>query len=388
MSLLHWVWLGLAVQPGSPLTGPILRRFPDPEEFFLSGKSGVDEVGCITGYDELRIRATTLDMAERALERAQNYGAKVISRDSEFFPEQLLKIDNCPSVLYVLGDESCLNKMPAIGVVGTRRITDYGRKMSEVIAGGLGAAGAIVVSGMAQGVGTAAHKACLSAGGKTIAVQGCGICHTYPSENIELKELIAANGAVVSEFAPDAEPQSSFFLIRNRIVSGLSLGICVIEAAARSGTSVTASLAIEQGRQVFAVPADVSRPTSQGTFRLLKQGAVPVASALDILNEYSDEYSAYIDLSKLKKNSKKFLAPAAKAAPLPAEPASPVKRALPEGVSANAASIYSLIDRVPRFVDELSERSGLSASETAAALTELEIFGLVKPAAGRKFVIN
>ena len=301
MSLLHWVWLGLAVQPGSPLTDRILERFPDPEEFFLAGKSGIDEVGKVSGSDELRIRATTLDMAKKALERAEDYGAKVLSRDSELFPRRLLEIENCPSVLYVLGDESCLNNLPAIAVVGTRRMTEYGRKMTEIIAGGLGAAGAVVVSGMAEGVDSAAHKACLAAGGKTVAVQGCGICNTYPSENLELKELIAANGAVISEFAPDAEPQSSFFLIRNRIVSGLSLGVCVVEAAARSGTSVTARLAESQGRRVFAVPADVCRSTSKGTLRLLKEGALPVGSAEDILGEYAADYGEYIDLSKIAK---------------------------------------------------------------------------------------
>ena len=178
MSLLHWVWLGLALQPGSTLADAVLRRFPDPEEFFLAGKSGIDELGFITGYDELRIRATTLDMAKRALERAEDYGAVILPRNSELFPARLLETENCPVVLYVLGDPGCLNKMPAIGVVGTRRISDYGRKMSDIIAGGLGAAGAVVVSGMASGVDSAAHKACLAAGGKTVAVQGCGICNT------------------------------------------------------------------------------------------------------------------------------------------------------------------------------------------------------------------
>lgn len=383
MSLLHWVWLGLALQPGSTLADAVLRRFPDPEEFFLAGKSGIDELGFITGYDELRIRATTLDMAKRALERAEDYGAVVLPRNSELFPARLLETENCPVVLYVLGDPGYLNKMPAIGVVGTRRISDYGRKMSDIIAGGLGAAGAVVVSGMAKGVDSAAHKACLAAGGKTVAVQGCGICNTYPNENVELKELIAANGAVVSEFAPDAEPQSSFFLIRNRIVSGLSLGVCVVEAAARSGTSVTASLAAEQGRDVFAVPADVLRPTSQGTLRLLKNGAVPVGSAADILTKYLDDYGELIDLSKLKK----YRYPAAKAAPLPEEPSRPFKKPLPKEATERAAALYALIDQRPRFADELSEKAGLSASEAAAAFTELEIYGLIKPVAGRRFVI-
>ena len=148
------------------------------------------------------------------------------------------------------------------------------------------------MSGMAQGVDSACHEACLDAGGKTVAVQGCGICNVFPAENEELKERIIANGAVISEFAPDAKPQSSFFPIRNRIISGMSMGVCVVEAAARSGTSITARIAAEQGRKVFAVPADVLRPTSQGTLRLLRSGAIPVASAADILSEYESEFPA------------------------------------------------------------------------------------------------
>lgn len=385
MSLLHWVWLGLALQPGSTLADRILDRFPDPEEFFLAGQSGIDELGNIKSSDGLRIRATTLDMAKRALERAEDYGAAVLPRDSELFPSRLLETENCPVALYVLGDPAYLNKkLPAVAVVGTRRISDYGRKMSEVIAGGLGAAGAVVVSGMAEGVDTAAHKACLAAGGRTVAVQGCGICHTYPDENLELKELIAANGAVISEFAPDAEPQSSFFLIRNRIVSGLSLGVCVVEAAARSGTSVTASIAESQGRDVFAVPADVLRPTSQGTLRLLKEGAVPVGSASDILTRYLDEYGELLDLSKLEGYGGK----APKSQKPPKAPRSGAKRPLPPEAGARAAALYALIDCTPRPADELSERAGLSASEAAAAFTELELYGLIRPVAGRRFVID
>lgn len=383
MSLLHWVWLGLAVQPGSPLTDRILERFPDPEEFFLAGKSGIDEVGKVSDSDELRIRATTLDMAKKALERAEDYGAKVLSRNSELFPRRLLEIENCPSVLYVLGDESCLNNLPAIAVVGTRRMSEYGRKMTDIIAGGLGAAGAVVVSGMAEGVDSAAHKACLAAGGKTVAVQGCGICNTYPNENLELKELIAANGAVISEFAPDAEPQSSFFLIRNRIVSGLSLGVCVVEAAARSGTSVTARLAESQGRRVFAVPADVCRSTSKGTLRLLKEGALPVGSAEDILGEYTADYGEHIDLSKIAKLG----LPKIETKPEPKEPPAVTKKPLPDGVSKKAAALYALVDATPRFADELSVNAGLSAAESAAALTELEIYGLIRSVPGRRFVI-
>lgn len=385
MSLEHWAWLGIAAQPGSKIVDDILRVFPDPEEFFLSGDSGIAKVGTINGADALRIRATSLDVAKKAVETAENYGAKVLTKESEFYPQGLLGIKSAPPVLYVLGDETCLNAEPAIAVVGTRRMSEYGNKMAQIIAGGLGSAGALVVSGMALGIDSAAHKACLASGGKTVAVQGCGICKTFPPENVELKELIAANGAVISEFIPDAEAAGSFFPIRNRIVSGMSLGVCVIEAAARSGTSITANLAFEQGRKVFAVPADVNRTTSQGTFRLLRNGAIPVADAKDILAEFGDEYTAHLNIEKIQKR-KIEKNPSAKNEK-PEKAPRLIKKAPPSGLSKNASAIYRVLDRTPKSADEISDLTELSSSAVAVGLTELELLGLITPASGRRFVI-
>ena len=385
MSLEHWVWLGIAIQPGSKIVDDILRVFPDPEEFFLSGDSGIEKIKSIKEADALRIRATSLDVAKRAIETAENYGAKIITKESGFYPQNLLKIEAAPPVLYVLGDETCLNTVPAVAVVGTRRLSEYGDKMAQIIAGGLGSAGALVVSGMALGIDSAAHKACLSAGGKTVAVQGCGICKTFPPENIELKELIAANGAVISEIPPDSEARSSFFPIRNRIVSGMSLGVCVIEAAARSGTSITANLAFDQGRKVFAVPADVNRTTSQGTFRLLRSGAIPVADAKDILSEFGDEHTAHLSFEKIQKR-KIEKNPEAKNE-RPEKLPKPVKKAPPPGLSKSAFAIYEVLDRIPKSADEISELTELPSSSIAVGLTELELLGLVIPSSGRRFVI-
>ncbi len=385
MSLEHWAWLGIASQPGNRIVDDILRVFPDPEEFFLSGDLGIEKVGTINEADALRIRATSLDVAKKAIDSAENYGAKVITKESPFYPQNLLSIKTAPPVLYVLGDETCLNMEPAIGIVGTRRMSEYGSKMASVISGGLGSAGALVVSGMALGIDSAAHKACLAAGGKTVAVQGCGICKTFPPENVELKELIAANGAVISEFIPDDEARSSFFPIRNRIVSGMSLGVCVIEAAARSGTSITANLAFDQGRKVFAVPADVNRSTSQGTFRLLRNGAIPVADAKDILSEFGEDLIAHLDLEKIERR-KIEKNPEAKNE-RPEKQPKHVKKAPPAGLSKNAAAIYGVLDRIPKNTDEISDLTELSSSAVAVGLTELELLGLIVPASGRRFVI-
>ena len=389
MSLLHWVWLGLALPPESRLIDEILRQFPDPEEFFLAGETGIAQIGRISRADALYIRNTELSDAEKAMETAEEYGAAVLCRNSPEYPQRLLEIETAPAVLYAKGDLSCLNKAPAIAAIGTRRISDYGRRISGVIGGGLGKAGAVVVSGMAQGVDSACHEACLDAGGKTVAVQGCGICNVFPAENEELKERIIANGAVISEFAPDAKPQSSFFPIRNRIISGMSMGVCVVEAAARSGTSITARIAAEQGRKVFAVPADVLRPTSQGTLRLLRSGAIPVASAADILSEYESEFPAeFAAAKKALPTQSHEQKSAARSVPehSPRQSDLRVKRAAPEGISPEAAAVYGVIGFEPLSADEISDMAKLSSGQTSAALTELEIFGLIAPAAGRRFV--
>ncbi len=384
MSLEHWVWLSLAVQPGTKLIDDILEIFPDPEEFFLSGDTGILKIPGITAADALRIRATSLDLAKNAIENAENYGAEILTRESEFYPQKLLRIKTAPAVLYVLGDKTCLNMSPSVAVVGTRRMSEYGSKMAKQIGSGLGAAGALVVSGMAAGVDSAAHKACLASGGKTVAVQGCGICKTFPAENTELKELIAASGAVISEFAPDEEPRSSYFPIRNRIVSGMSDGVCVIEAASRSGTSITARLATEQGRKLFAVPADVNRATSQGTFRLLRQGAIPVAGAKDILSEFTGEEIAHLDLDKIEKPQKQKGAKSQKAEKAPPKF---IKKAPPQGLSKNALAVYEILDNVPKSVDEISISLELPSHMVAVALTELELLGAVIPGSGRRFTV-
>ena len=389
MSLLHWVWLGLALPPGSRLIDEILRQFQGPEEFFLAGEAGIAQIGRISRADALYIRNTELSDAEKAMETAEEYGAAVLCRNSPEYPQRLLEIETAPAVLYAKGDLSCLNKAPAIAAIGTRRISDYGRRISGVIGGGLGKAGAVVVSGMAQGVDSACHEACLDAGGKTVAVQGCGICNVFPAENEELKERIIASGAVISEFAPDAKPQSSFFPIRNRIISGMSMGVCVVEAAARSGTSITARIAAEQGRKVFAVPADVLRPTSQGTLRLLRSGAIPVASAADILSEYENEYpeifaAAKNDIPEPSRDKKSTARSVPEHSPRQSDLR--VKRAAPEGISPEAAAVYGVIGFEPLSADEISDMAKLSSGQTSAALTELEIFGLIAPAAGRRFV--
>ncbi len=208
----------------------------------------------------------------------------VCAADGEF-PGRLRKIFDPPAVLYYRGRLPREDEL-LIAVVGARKASAYGRNAAAMLAAGLAEAGVGVVSGAARGVDSAAHQGALDGGGYTVAVLGCGVDVTYPPENGKLLDSIAEHGAIISEYWPGTSPQAQFFPVRNRIISGLARGVVVVEAAARSGSLITADWALEQGRDVFAVPGSIFSDTSGGANRLLKQGAKPVTKAADILEEY------------------------------------------------------------------------------------------------------
>ncbi|WP_244269700.1 DNA-processing protein DprA [Caldanaerovirga acetigignens] len=218
------------------------------------------------------------------IERIKKLGAKIITIEDEEYPRLLAEIYDPPVVLYVLGEASALN-MESIAIVGTRKPTSYGQKVAEQIAGELAEFNINVVSGMARGIDSFAHKGALKAGGPTTAVLGCGIDVVYPPENHELMKKIIKYGCVITSFPANSKPLPSNFPARNRIISGMTRGTLVVEAAEKSGSLITADFALEQGRDVFAVPGSVFSPYSRGTHKLIKQGAKLVECANDILEE-------------------------------------------------------------------------------------------------------
>jgi DNA processing protein len=219
------------------------------------------------------------------VERAEALGARLVTMVDAEYPPLLREIHDPPLALYVRGKLESRDRH-SVSVVGTRRPTLYGRDSADRLAYALAKAGMVVVSGLAEGIDTVAHEAALRAGGRTLAVIGSGMAHLYPASNRELAEKIASQGALISEFPLDRRPDKTTFPMRNRIVSGLSMGSLVVEAAARSGALITVSQALEQGRTVFAVPGRIDSNGSRGTNELLKQGARVVTKAEDILNEF------------------------------------------------------------------------------------------------------
>lgn len=291
--------------------------------------------------------------AEAAL--LEKKGISFLHYGSPGYPEALMHIFDPPPGLFMRG--SVDTGEPAVAMVGSRKATRYGLTVASRLAGDLAATGLTVVSGMARGIDTSAHRGALDAGGRTIAVLGCGLEVTYPRENAGLAREIALSGAVVSEFPLQAQPEPWHFPVRNRIISGLSRAVVVVEAASRSGALITADFALDQGREVLAVPGNITSEQSRGPNRLIRQGARPVVEAGDILEELGLER-----LFSLEKED------------------SPGVRLSPE-----EEAVSRLISAGPAALDELVDQTGLPAQKVLVALTFLEMKGIARQLPGRLY---
>jgi DNA processing protein len=292
------------------------------------------------------------------LQQVQNAGVTVLTWDLPGYPSYLREVPSSPPVLYVRGEISDADRW-AVAVVGTRRLTTYGRQVTKELVSALAHNGVTVVSGLARGIDGIAHKAALDAGGRTIAVLGSGVDVIYPPENRQLAEeiLMEGRGAIVSEYALGAQPEGRNFPPRNRIISGLSLGVIIVEAGDRSGALITASFALEQDREVFAVPGNINSPASIGPNRLIQQGAKLVTSVEDVLEE--------LNLTMVNEQVA-------------------VQLALPE--SAEEVALLEQLTAQPTHIDELSRTSGLAPALVSSTLTLMELKGIVQQVGGMNYV--
>ncbi len=288
-----------------------------------------------------------------------------IALGDERYPELLRAIYDPPAVLYCDGSVEPGDRQ-AVAIVGSRQATPYGLRITETLAGELSALGFTILSGFARGIDAAAHRAALAAGGRTIAVLGCGLDVDYPPGHASLHAEIAGSGAVLTEFAPGTPPRATNFPRRNRIISGLALGVVVVEAADDSGSLITARLALEQGREVFAVPGPIDVPTSQGPHGLLKQGATLVETVDDIVEELLPQLDRPLQTLKTE----------------------PIA-ALPEHVelSPSERTVLEVMSREPLHLDDLTERSRLTTPAVAAILLGLELKALVKQLPGQRYCL-
>src|SRR5881275_2898485 len=350
-----------------PTVGPVRLRkllevFEEPQQI-LAARHGelrkVDGIGNEVA-DQISTWESTVDLTAE-LQRVRDFGASVITQESPSYPRPLREIHAPPIVLYVWGDLQERDHH-AIGVIGARRTTHYGTESAKKLGYQLAYAGLTVISGLARGIDTAAHQGALAAKGRTIAVIGAGLAKLYPPENAALAEKIRSeNGAVVSEFSMGIEPDRQTFPMRNRIISGWSHGILVVEAGFNSGALITAAQALEQGRAVYAVPGHINAPSAIGSNRLIQQGAKLVMDASDILD----------DLQILVPEAR--LSPETAARPLP--PLSDEER-----------RVYDAIEATETPIDEIAMKSKLPSSIVSSTLLQLELKRLVKQLPGKYFV--
>ena len=295
------------------------------------------------------------------LSLARQAGVRVVTREQPGYPKALREIHDPPVALYIRG--SMPSEEVAIAVVGSRHASRYGLQTAERLAYDLALRGATIVSGLARGIDGAAHRGALKAGGRTIAVLGNGLSLVYPPEHEQLSRQIIEQGALLSEYPMTMEPLAQNFPRRNRIISGLSLGVVVVEAAARSGALITAGCALEQGREVFAVPGPITTPTSQGTHHLLQDGAKLVTSVEDILEE-------------LRLTPQPVVGTVASDAVGETQPFAEAQQQVLACVSGDE----------PRYIDLIAEESGLEMSAVSSLLSQLELRHAVRQLPGKRFV--
>ncbi len=375
---LHWLALRMTPGLGTVGTGRLVQQFKSPQQIFRASASELEAAGLSPAQARNVASGCSFEDAADQQDKLKRAGARLISIHDPEYPERLREIFDPPLVLFAIGRTELL-RSHSIAVVGTRRPTPYGIAATERLSADLAKAGLTVVSGMARGVDTAAHRAALAADGDTAAVLGCGVDMLYPADNRKLYETLATRGLLVSEFPMGAPAYPQNFPIRNRIVSGISLGVLVVEGAQHSGSAITAKLAMAQGREVFAVPGNITSKMSWGPNLLIKDGAKLVQEWTDVTNELP----AAVRRELVTRAQQKVLADGGEdgagngTAKTPDEPLKVLARKL----------LTHLQIDVPQQLESLVETfEGVSSSELIGALFDLEMSGLVRQLPGKNFV--
>lgn len=361
----YWIALGLASGVGHTAIKILSARYAGAEEIFRAPER---ELSSIEGVSPRAVEAvksfSEWDKADAEVEKLERSRFGFLPLNDPGYPSQLYNIYNPPPYIFTLGEVLPIDEA-AIAIVGSRLPDKYGRTVTETLAGELAALGVTVVSGMARGIDSIAQEAALKKGGRTIAVLGSGIDVIYPPENKKLYESIAGNGAVLSEFFLGTPPQPQNFPRRNRIVSGISLGVVVVQASEKSGSLISASFALDQNREVFAVPGNVDRKLSWGPNWLIKRGAKLVHTVDDILGE----------INALRHLRKRGLQDSLGEAP--AEP--------PPSLSGQEKAVYDSLGRDPLHIDEIIRLTGLETSSVLSVLLSLELDGHALQHTGKFF---
>lgn len=352
----YWVGFNLVRGIGAVRFQFLLDAFGDAETAWNASPTALAAAGLGPKIVQRILEVRRTVNLVQYWEAIDKQGIRVLTWDDAEYPSQLKEIDQPPPVLYLRG-EVVAEDAWSVAIVGTRAVTSYGRQVTEDLARVLAGAGVTIVSGLARGVDGVAHTAAVRAGGRTLAVLGCGVDRIYPPEHRGLAEKIIAQGALVSDYAPGTPPDSTNFPPRNRIISGLSLAVVIVEAGETSGALITAGFAADQGREVFAVPGNIHAPQSKGPNRLIHNGAHPLLQPQDVLEA--------LDLAHNLERRE-------------------IRRAAPS--DATEAALLGILDQQPLHVDEIRTQTGLPIEKVSAALTMMELKGLVRQVGGMNYV--
>ncbi|MCE5284131.1 MAG: DNA-processing protein DprA [Deltaproteobacteria bacterium] len=372
--LKYWIALRAVEEVGAVGFKTLLAAFPSPRDVFSAPAAMLQAVPGIGPKTAANICSfSDWEMAEQEILRTAKLGASIVTCEDPAYPRNLLNIYDYPPFLYVKG--SLVPDEIAVALVGSRLASPYGRYVTETLSRALALQGVTVVSGLARGIDAAAHRGALAGKGRTVAVLGCGLDLTYPPENAQLAEAVAAQGALVTEFPLGTPPNAPNFPSRNRIISGISLGVVVVEAGEKSGSLITARIAGEQGRSVFAVPGAIDSAGSRGTHRLIKEGAKLVENVEDIIEEVLPQAGTPVHRDRTLDR------PAAEKRPRnESDPPSPIP-----GLGDREKRLLPLIPTEPVGVDQLITTSALTAQEVLNGLLVLELCGLIRQLPGKMF---
>ena len=371
--MIEWIALNMTPGVGPRAATKLLERFGSPDAVFHARRTELESLRLKPETIESIMKREFHDRAVLELERVKALGGDVLILDDGSYPALLREIDDPPIVLYVKGDWQACFDQPGVGVIGSRMCSTYGENASEMLARDLASRGLTVVSGLARGIDTAAHRGAIRGQGKTVAVVGTGIDNVYPRENNGLvREIFSSGGCIASQFPLGTPPLAENFPYRNRIISGLSHGVLIIEASERSGSLITARLAMEQNREVMAVPGNITSSNSFGTNYLIKSGAKLVQQWQDVVAELPSEISARILPPKVEDRN--------------VEDAVMQPELIPADMTDNERKIWELLAAdEPTHIDVLLESSSLSFGDLNTALVALDIRDLIRVLPGKHY---
>ena len=417
--LVHWIWLSTRPHVSDRIKVELVRRFQDPEAIYFADAESFAQVDGLTEEGRAALADKNLTEAEKILRDCQRENLRILTYQDAAYPARLKNISDPPLVFYYKGRLPDFDGSPVIGVVGTRKASAYGMTAAKKLGYQIARCGGIVVSGMASGIDGMATRGALTAGTPAIGILGCGADVVYPPSNRGLFADMEQYGCLLSEFVPGTPPIGRNFPKRNRIISGLSCGVLVVEAPEKSGALITAQLALDQGRDVFVVPGNIDVDTFVGSNRLLRDGAVAISSGWDIMSEYAQQYPEKVQKfddpmrQRAKSEILEFAAQPEKMQPKVAQkplsfannkvskhnankkvidngapsPYSDVEDKMPP-LLPDEQKIVSCLTKEPRAVDDVIAETGLSTAKMLAALTLLQVKGIVKQLPGKRICLK